>query len=721
MVVASYIFTVTTLVKAILATTQVVHKAMDIDLSKVNELVQETGVKLPEPRLANFLDVSCQCNYTSEGSWTQLLQFNAIVFENFVTFGSQDILGRLAVGGNLMAPGYVVNSNSGEQCYGANTVPWDQLALAVGGNILNPIIEVHGHWWTAGGGTAVELNAGCNSPAKVDQPFPFSAIQTLLNDYSMAYASMAPNLVLNDDDSITDLGTLPSGCYNVMTLRPCHNSNSNNCITNGNWSFSDHILLGQPNWNGPSNGYPNLNRLLIINVPVFNGEAIDITTDQPSAGANDCNLIWNFYPADINGNYLSTGSFQLIRNTGNPFQGVTLAPSGNILDGPDGVFQGVIFANSYQWNQMNGVEIHNTPSCNGYGFCAPPGQASSPQALSSAITSSAAPTLSITSSSSAQSTTQVSSTTSVSSSSSAQSTTPVSSSTSVSSSSSVQSTTQVSSTTSVSSSSSAQSTTPVLSTTSESSSGTPRVTQPASSTASEISSSSDEPTISSSSTAPEFSSSSSESSTPGSSSVSVTSASRIGVSHNDPINSASNTQISSSTSVTSVGIGLFSISAPGRPAGTTQISSSTSSSTSLQPSPTYVSADNCRRHEHHHKNDEYEKYDDEGHAWDDEMKHEHKNYQENDDDWDYDKHKHEDQNHNENWDDDKHKHKDHQENNDDWDVNKNKHENHQKNNDGWDNDKHKRGESEDEGYWEDECEDDSRHYYDDNHYNYKDE
>ncbi|KAG2172291.1 hypothetical protein INT43_004833 [Umbelopsis isabellina] len=696
MIVASYIFAVTTLVTTILADTQVVHKAVDFDLSEVNGFVQEPGLKLAEPKLANFLDASCQCNYTSERSWTQLLQFNAIVFGNFETFGSEDILGRLAVGGNLLAPGYVVNSNADAQCYGTNTVPWSQLALAVGGNILSPTTEVHGHWWTGSGGTAIEQNTGCNSPANVDQPFPFSAIQTLLNGYSQAYASMAPNLVLNDDNSIRDLGTLSSGCYNVITLRPCHNSNSNDCITQSNWSFSDHILLGQPNWNGPSNGYPNPNRLLIINVPVFNGETIAITTNQPSVGANNCNLIWNFYPADTNGNYLSAGSFTLIRNTGSPFQGVTLAPSGNILDGSQSVFQGVIFANSYRWNQLNGVEIHNTPSCLNYGFCVPPGQGSSPVVSLSATNSSA------------------------------------------------------------------QTTTSAASTTPESSPTPPAYTQPASSVTLEFSASSAESTTTvMSSTASESSSSSSEISTTVSSSTSATSVSKIGVSHIAPILSvdttqitsftsvtsigkapftiaapsftAVNTQISSSTSVTSIGKALNTIAAPSFTAGTTQISSSISnpaplasdpvpSSASLIPGSASPSTDKCRRHQHHHKHDEYEKYDDEGHAWDNEKDYEHKSHQKFEDDWENNKHKHDDhQPQNADWDDDKHKSKDRQENNDDVDDGKHKHEEKQKNNDGWDNSKHKRGDSEDDGYWEDECEDDTHHYHDGDNDKYKGE
>lgn len=72
MVVTSYIFAVTTLVKAAWAIVPVAHEAMDSDSSKVNGLVQEAGLKFAEPKLANFLAVPCQCNYTGEGSWTQV-------------------------------------------------------------------------------------------------------------------------------------------------------------------------------------------------------------------------------------------------------------------------------------------------------------------------------------------------------------------------------------------------------------------------------------------------------------------------------------------------------------------------------------------------------------------------------------------------------------------------------------------------------------------------
>ncbi|KAG2183184.1 hypothetical protein INT43_006179 [Umbelopsis isabellina] len=328
---------------------------------------------LDKPRLFNFVKESCQCNDTAEGSWTKLLRFNAIVFQDFTTYGSQDILGRLAVGGNLNTPNYLVNANSGQQCYGTNTVPWDELALAVGGRILTPDVKVHGHWWTAGSGSAVELNAECNSPATLDTPFPFADVQQNLNLYSQKYAAVQPNLMINDDNSVTPLNTQSSACENAITLWPCYSHDLTTCIRNEDWSGPGRILYGQPNWNGPTNGYPNLDRLLIVNVPVFNGTTLDITTNQPSMGAASCSLLWNFYPVDNNGNYLDTGSFQLIRSTGSPFKGVILAPRADIIDGSSGVFEGSIVANSYRWQRQNGVEIHNTPACNGYHFCLPDG------------------------------------------------------------------------------------------------------------------------------------------------------------------------------------------------------------------------------------------------------------------------------------------------------------------------------------------------------------
>ncbi|KAJ2964838.1 hypothetical protein NQZ79_g249 [Umbelopsis isabellina] len=323
--------------------------------------------------VSGSIQESCQCNDPEEGSWTKLLQFNAIVFQDFTTFGSQDILGRLAVGGNLNTPNYLINANSGQQCYGTSTVPWDELALAVGGSILSSDVKVHGHWWTAGSGSAVELNAECDSPATLDTAFPFSDVQKNLIDYSREYAAVQPNLVINADDSVTLLNIQSSDCEHAITLWPCYSHDLTTCIRKENWSVPGRILYGEPNWNGPTNGYPNLDKLLIMNVPVFDGTTLDITTNQPSMGAHSCSLIWNFYPVDKNGNFLDTGSFQLIRNTGSPFQGVILAPRADIIDSSFGVFEGSIFANSYRWQGETGVEIHNTPACNGYHFCLPSG------------------------------------------------------------------------------------------------------------------------------------------------------------------------------------------------------------------------------------------------------------------------------------------------------------------------------------------------------------
>lgn len=242
------------------------------------------------------------------------LKFNAIIFGDFTTFGSQDILKSLAVQGNLDAPNYVVNVNDPPQCYGTDTVPWDQLALAVGGNILSTDTEVHGHWWTAGSGSAIELNSDCNSPATVDKPFPFADIRDDFLYLSQKMASSQPDLVLSSDNALTYSPDISTNCYHTISLYACGETGAD-CIVGKNQSSPLSILYGQGNWNGPNPGYPNTSKSLLINVAVHNGTTLTISTNKPSQGIFHCNTIWNFYPVYNNGVYLPEGTFTILRHS----------------------------------------------------------------------------------------------------------------------------------------------------------------------------------------------------------------------------------------------------------------------------------------------------------------------------------------------------------------------------------------------------------------------
>jgi hypothetical protein len=236
----------------------------------------------------------------------------------------------------------VVNANTKPVCYADSTVLWDDLALAVGGSIISTDTQVHGHWWTAGGGAAVELNEGCNSPATVDKPFPFSDVLSDIIILSQKLATQAPDLVLSEEGSLGFIDGGSTNCYHVMTLTPCH-QNPLVCLLLDRLSSPKAILYGIGNWNGPSTPYPSDGKVLVINVPVFDGDTFEITTNQPSQGAN----------------------------SGSPFTGVVIAPLGDVIDGSASVFEGSLYVKSYRWESTNGVEIYDTPPCDGYHFCIP--------------------------------------------------------------------------------------------------------------------------------------------------------------------------------------------------------------------------------------------------------------------------------------------------------------------------------------------------------------
>lgn len=83
---------------------------------------------------------------------------------------------------------------------------------------------------------------------------------------------------------------------------------------------------------------------------------MNITTFSPSAGFYTCKLIFNFYPVDEDGNFVTGGTFDIIRNTEGPFTGYILAPLGRILDGATGNFGGNLIAKEYAWTAYAKVQ-----------------------------------------------------------------------------------------------------------------------------------------------------------------------------------------------------------------------------------------------------------------------------------------------------------------------------------------------------------------------------
>jgi hypothetical protein len=61
---------------------------------------------------------------------------------------------------------------------------------------------------------------------------------------------------------------------------------------------------------------------------VVNGTNFTVTTTYPSTGFSACKLIYNFFPVDPLGHFMSEGTFNLIRENTGYITGYILAPRG---------------------------------------------------------------------------------------------------------------------------------------------------------------------------------------------------------------------------------------------------------------------------------------------------------------------------------------------------------------------------------------------------------
>lgn len=71
-------------------------------------------------------------------------------------------------------------------------------------------------------------------------------------------------------------------------------------------------------------------RFLKTKIPVDDGTTFAIDSLQPSINMDCCRTIYNIYPVDPEGNYLSNGHITVLRNCEDTIRGLVLAPQGNV-------------------------------------------------------------------------------------------------------------------------------------------------------------------------------------------------------------------------------------------------------------------------------------------------------------------------------------------------------------------------------------------------------
>lgn len=174
----------------------------------------------------------------------------------------------MAVGGNFHAPGYLVNVNHPVDCSADWQNSFGSTGLVVGGVTDTTDTHVHGDAFLAGGGTVdqiTELDPPCSlhSVADATGHMDFDATEDTVNTDQEYLASLQPNLVMDADGVITDLGST-SCSYKVMTLNTCNDGNCN--VSAQPLSDPTHMFFGVPNWNGPSGDVPGPTDTVVINV-----------------------------------------------------------------------------------------------------------------------------------------------------------------------------------------------------------------------------------------------------------------------------------------------------------------------------------------------------------------------------------------------------------------------------------------------------------------------
>ncbi|CEP11620.1 hypothetical protein [Parasitella parasitica] len=328
-------------------------------------LVQAIGGR---SRMLFLRDVQEDFNQCRGSGWENdmLTRFTGIFFGDFYTGGSQDILGSLAVEGNMHAPNYIVNANHGSDCTNPNSL--NSYGLVVGGTIDTFNTHVHGNAFIAGGGTTeeiLELDQGC---IVTDQEgtgiFDFALVKNLLQSSSEDFANYPATSILESDGSLTELRNGELGYYEILTFNTCGEAA---CSADPDTeSDPNAIFLNIGNWNGVQGSTIDPDKTYVFNIPVKNGATFTMSTNHPSNGFNPCNVIYNVYPVDDNGAFMADGEFTFIRKTSNQLGGFVLAPRGHIVDGSTGNFAGTIVGKDYTWENLNaGVEIHDYASAGG--------------------------------------------------------------------------------------------------------------------------------------------------------------------------------------------------------------------------------------------------------------------------------------------------------------------------------------------------------------------
>ncbi|OBZ85959.1 hypothetical protein A0J61_05994 [Choanephora cucurbitarum] len=295
-----------------------------------------------------------------------LLRFNGVFFGDYRAGKFSGSEGPLAVGGSFRGEHAMINRRQQ-----AHPCDRDDHEFVLNGTNDSPHVKVHGHAFIQYPGQQVD---SCSREKEVGKHrYDFKQVQSAALAISNKLAGMFPSWTIDSKGVIVRLATegvrlrqpyhlftLPAVCQGQCELEElsfeCHLNDDCKIPKEALSHVALDMLLGKGAWTGPvEQTYPQ-DRLIVFNIPVVDGQTVNIMTDNPSAGLNACNTVYHFYAVDQKGQFARKGQFVIRRNSKYPFSGMILAPQAHIVDSNIGSFAGQIIAQSYE-AQADHVQI----------------------------------------------------------------------------------------------------------------------------------------------------------------------------------------------------------------------------------------------------------------------------------------------------------------------------------------------------------------------------
>ncbi|CEP11884.1 hypothetical protein [Parasitella parasitica] len=319
-----------------------------------------------------------------------LTKFNGVFFGDFKSGKNGGSQGPLAIGGSFKGDNAVINQRNQASCAEETDSVFGHHGLILKGDSHNSTIQVNGFADVPKKDNVATPLKKC-SVKETATDFDFDKTRMNAMGMSQHIASMLPNWNINNMGIIVNIvaeGVDIKQPFNLFSMPVVCNHAA--CEAKSYFSCtSDHVcevpaaalsdvnamLLGNGTWTGPVGQVFPDDKMVVFNIPVMDGETLEIKTRNPSAGLNACNTIYNFYAVNHQGVYIPNGKFTLKRSSHESLSGMVLAPQAHIIDTFAGSFSGQIIASSYE-SSDSGVQIKDylfsgNEKCQRFAGCAP--------------------------------------------------------------------------------------------------------------------------------------------------------------------------------------------------------------------------------------------------------------------------------------------------------------------------------------------------------------